>query len=253
MEKDFSVGAVIQEASVIIRKNFWGLIGQYLLIMLISFLFEIILGNAGFMAGIVIGYVLVKWALVCVQKGRVSFDDLFADLTFKKFIYFICTIILVALAIIWPTFLIMLLAISIFGIGMVASGGMMANLGAMGAIAIVALLVSFIPLILLYVPRMFAKFIAVEKNITPTKALCMSKKITKGVRAKLLWLLIVLILINIVGILCLIIGVFYTAPLTALTIAVVYKKLSRETETVSTEDLPVAEEVIVEEVDVITV
>ena len=252
MKKDFSVGAVIQEASVIIRKNFWGVIGQYALIMLISFLMEIILGNAGFIAGLVIGYVLVKWALVCVEKGRVSFDDLFAELTFKKFIYYICTILLMVLAIIWPTFIIMLVTISIYGISMVASGGMMTDLGAVGAVAVVALLISFIPLILLYIPRMFAKFIAVEKNIKPTKALRMSKKITKGVRAKLLWLLIVLILINIVGVLCLIIGVLYTAPLTALTIAVVYKKLSRETET-ATEELPVAEEVIVEEVEVITV
>ena len=250
MDKDFSVGAVIKEASVVIRKNFWGIIGQYAFIMLITILLEMMLGNAGMVAGVVIGYALVKWALVCVEKGRVTFDNIFADLTFKKFIYYICTVLLMALAIVWPMIVILFVTFFVYGISLAASGAaMVTNPEVVGGVTAVAMLVSLIPLTLLYLPRMFAKFIAVEKDITPTKALRMSKKITKGVRVKLFGLLIVLMLVNVLGVLCLIIGIFYTAPLTAITVALVYKKLSRE-EQPQAEELPVIEEVIIEEVEV---
>jgi uncharacterized membrane protein len=91
-------------------------------------------------------------------------------------------------------------------------------------------LLLIIPGIIFAVRLMFVNYIAAEKHISPMVALSESKRITKGYRWKIFGFLCVMGLINLLGLLCLIVGVLYTAPLTILATAILYKKLSGWTE-----------------------
>ncbi len=101
MKQTFSVNAVFKEAYAIMKPKFWSVIGQFLLIYVgLSVLFFILLGRGAALGGIITSFVLLRWSLSYVNKGSFSFDDIFENLTFKRFIYFILTVILVVLAII---------------------------------------------------------------------------------------------------------------------------------------------------------
>ena len=214
MEKTFSNREILKEAVAMMRPKFWSIIGQYFVIcFLLTFLFEILFGRGAFIGALIVSYIAVKWAFAYVNKGSFSFDDIFEGLTLKKFIYFVVAMFLVGLSVI---------------------GGF---------------ILVIIPGIIFAIRLAFVKYIIIDKETKPMQALRESKKITKGYRWKLFWFFLVILLINILGIICLVVGVFYTAPLTALATVIAYKKLSgRASEEVVSEH-PV--EVIVEEVEVV--
>lgn len=212
MEQIFSTGSVLKEAAAIIRTKFWAIIGQYFLIVfLLGMLFHVLFGNGAIIGSMITSYIVVKWALAYVNKGSFSFDDIFEGLTFKKFIYYVLAIILLGLSVVGGHILLI------------------------------------IPGIIFAVRLAFVKFIIIENEIKPMEALRESKRITKGYRWKLFWFFLVLLLINLLGLICLIVGIFYTAPLTALAVVIVYKKLSNRAE----ETTPVIDEVIIETVEVV--
>ena len=174
-------------------------------------LFHVLFGNGAIIGSMITSYIVVKWALAYVNKGSFSFDDIFEGLTFKKFIYYVLAIILLGLSVVGGHILLI------------------------------------IPGIIFAVRLAFVKFIIIENEIKPMEALRESKRITKGYRWKLFWFFLVLLLINLLGLICLIVGIFYTAPLTALAVVIVYKKLSNRAE----ETTPVIDEVIIETVEVV--
>lgn len=68
-------------------------------------------------------------------------------------------------------------------------------------------------------------YFIVDKGAGPIEALKMSAKATMGAKWDLLGLVIVSILINILGFLCLIVGLFATIPTVVVANALVYRKL----------------------------
>ncbi len=192
MNTIFSIRGVLREANQLMKNRRWMMIKQYLLVTVVFQVALALLLGKGAMLGTLIGvFISIKWSLAYVNKGTFSYNDIYEGVTAKQFVYFICALLLVIL--------------SIFG----------------------GFLLLIIPGIIFLVRLMFVKFITTEKEITPRMALRESKRITKGYRWKLFFLMCVLILINIVGLICLIVGVFITAPLTTLAFAVAYKKLSQ--------------------------
>ena len=210
MKQTFSVNAVFKEAYAIMKPKFWSVIGQFLLIYVgLSVLFFILLGRGAALGGIITSFVLLRWSLSYVHKGSFSFDDIFENLTFKRFIYFILTVILVVLAIV---------------------GGM---------------ILLIIPGIIFAVWVTFAKYLVIEMDLKPMEALRESKRITKGVRWKIFWFYIVSGFVLFLGFLCLIVGIFFAAPLVFIAGTVLYKKLSNQA---SVADDGEIEEVVIETV-----
>lgn len=204
MEKTFKVGAIIKEAYVIMKPKLWSAIGQYLLInFVLAILFAVLLGRGAFLGTIITTFIGIKWAFAYVKKGSFNFDDILENVTFKKFAYYICATFLVGLSVL---------------------GGF---------------ILLIVPGIIFAVRLTFAIYIAIDKDTKPMESLRESKRITKGNRWKLYWFLIVCVLINILGLLCLVVGVLFTAPLTAIATVIVYKKLS-QTETIITPEILVS-------------
>lgn len=75
---------------------------------------------------------------------------------------------------------------------------------------------------------LFPYFI-VDKGVGPIEALSLSAKATEGAKWDLLGLFFVLITINVLGALCLLIGLFITAPTTWIAHASVYRYLVKQT------------------------
>ena len=216
MEKTFSIGDAFREARAILKTNFWLIIGQYLLISLgLGIMFSVLFGRGALVGGIITGYIFAKWSLSYVRKGSFKYEDLFEGVTLTKFVYFICALFLVGISIV---------------------GG---------------LLLLVIPGIIFAVRLSFVKYLIVEKDLKPMAALRESKRITKGNRWKLFWLYVVVFLVNLLGFICIIIGLFYTLPLTRLVIASVYKKLSDDVAVEEVIIIETPEEVIVETIEVV--
>lgn len=195
MQQTFSNKAILKEARAILKEKLWPIIGQYILIVFgLGILFNVLFGRGAFIGSFITSFIMAKWALSYVKNGDFSFDQIFEGVSFKHFVYFVGAAAIVALSII---------------------GG---------------LILFIIPGIIFAVRLAFVRYIAAEKQMSPMEALRESKRITKGIRWKLFGFFSVLVLINIVGVLCLFVGVLYTAPLSIIATAVLYKKLSSQTE-----------------------
>ena len=77
---------------------------------------------------------------------------------------------------------------------------------------------------------MFFPYFIVEKKMGPVEALKASAKTTMGVKWDLFVFKIVIGIINLIGVLCLVIGIFATFPTTMVAMALVYRKLLSQTE-----------------------
>ncbi|UCD06438.1 MAG: hypothetical protein JSV98_04200 [candidate division WOR-3 bacterium] len=76
----------------------------------------------------------------------------------------------------------------------------------------------------------FFGYFVVEQGRDPVEAMRMSSRITQSVKWKLFGFGLVLALINIVGTICLFIGLLVTVPVTLLAFSFVYRKLLEQTE-----------------------
>lgn len=97
-----------------------------------------------------------------------------------------------------------------------------------GLILLGGLLLLIVPGIIWGLRYMFAGFIIMEKGLKPTEALRESARITNGHKKQLFALILATVGVNIVGALCLLVGLLVTIPVTSLAIAYAYKTLSRE-------------------------
>lgn len=95
-----------------------------------------------------------------------------------------------------------------------------------GLIVLAGLILLIVPGIIWAIQFGFFPYFMVEKNSGPMEALKKSSEITKGNKWNLFLLGLLLIGINILGALCLLIGLIVTAPLSMLAVAFIYRKLS---------------------------
>ncbi|HVZ11901.1 MAG TPA: DUF975 family protein [Patescibacteria group bacterium] len=93
-------------------------------------------------------------------------------------------------------------------------------------IVIAGFILIIIPGIYWGIKYQYYSYLMVDRGMGPIDAIKMSGKITEGVKWKLFWFKFVLAFINIAGLLCLIVGLFVTIPLTMMAEAYVYRKLS---------------------------
>ncbi len=193
MENTFSIRGAFKDASAIMKDRSWKIIKQFALISFVmQLLFIVLFSQATVAVTFLVMFAQVKWALAYVKKGSFSYDDLFEGVTFKGFVYFICAI---ALA------------------GLFAIGG---------------LILLIIPGIIIMLALYFVHVIVIDRGLSPRMAIKESARITKGNRWKLFLFLLTTVLVNILGFVCLFVGIFYTLPLTHLATISIYKKLSAE-------------------------
>lgn len=85
-----------------------------------------------------------------------------------------------------------------------------------------------VPGIIWGIKYQFFAYLIVDKNMNPMEAIKKSGEITMGNKGKLFWLGSLLILINIVGAACFMVGLFVAIPITLMAMAYVYRKLMGE-------------------------
>jgi uncharacterized membrane protein len=102
--------------------------------------------------------------------------------------------------------------------------------------SIIRTVIVFVGFVLLIVPGIifslkfqFSDYLIVDKKFDAVDSLKGSWEMTKGIKANLLIFRILLALINVVGLLCVVVGLFITVPLSMLASAYVYRKLLSQT------------------------
>lgn len=94
-----------------------------------------------------------------------------------------------------------------------------------GVAVVIGLILLVVPGIIVAMMLIFASYIVIDRGLGPIEALQESRRITKGYRWKLLGLLLAVIGINILGVLCLVIGMLVSIPVTSLALVHAYRKL----------------------------
>jgi len=107
-----------------------------------------------------------------------------------------------------------------------------------GLIVIGGIILFIVPGIYWAIKFQFFGYCVVDQKLGPVEALKKSSKITYQVKWKLLGFGLVMVGINILGFLCLFVGLFATIPTTMIAFAYVYRKLLSQTETVQVTDTP---------------
>lgn len=92
-------------------------------------------------------------------------------------------------------------------------------------IVVIGFILLIIPGIIFSIKLQFASYLVVDKNMGVTEALNKSWEMTKGVKWNLFLFGLLIFLINVIGFLCLIIGLVVTVPLSMVATAYVYRKL----------------------------
>jgi uncharacterized membrane protein len=98
-----------------------------------------------------------------------------------------------------------------------------------GLIVVVGLILLIIPGIVWAIKFQFFDYLIIDKGLGPIDALEKSSEITRGVKWDLFIFGILLGIINLMGLLCLVVGLFVTIPVTMVAIAFVYRKLLPKT------------------------
>ncbi len=193
-----------------------GILEKYsLLVLCFSLILSFVQGTAslGFM----------KIALKIGDNQPVSLGDLFPwkflwPAVLSKFI--IQLVLFIPLGVLG-----IIVAIGLIALGAVGAGGLEALTG-VGLIAIpVSLIIAVVYASYLSLRFMLTDYFIVDQGLSATKALKASSAATKGLRWSLLWTSFVLGCINILGLLLLGIGLFWTVPATILTMAHVYRQI----------------------------
>ena len=94
-----------------------------------------------------------------------------------------------------------------------------------------------IPGIIWGIKFQFFSYFIVDKGLGPIEALKRSSTITKGAKWDLFLFGLLVWLINLLGALCLLVGLFATIPTTGVAMAFVYHKLLTQTEIAQKEEI----------------
>lgn len=101
-----------------------------------------------------------------------------------------------------------------------------------GGLAIAGgLILLIIPGIIFGVSFAMYGFLIVDQNMGPIESLNASRALTKGVRWQLFLFGLLMILLNLAGLLCLVVGLFFTFPASSIAAAYVYDQLLKRDET----------------------
>ena len=101
-------------------------------------------------------------------------------------------------------------------------------------IVVVGLILVIIPGIIWSLMFMFAPFIVIDKGLGPVEALKESMRITNGHKWQLFLLGLALIGINILGVICLLVGLLVSVPVSALATVYAYRFLEHQASEVAT-------------------
>lgn len=189
-----------------LKKNFRLFLGIMLILGLVSVLPEIdkalikekksfidIINAVISLFGIILEMGLIKISLKLYDREKPKFSDLFSQ---------------------YPLFFKMLFG-SIF----------------YGLIVTLGLILLIIPGIIFGIKFYFYEYFIVDKGLGPIEALKRSWRVTKGVGWNLFFFFLLVGVINLLGALALLIGLFATIPATMLATAFVYRKLLSQIET----------------------
>jgi uncharacterized membrane protein len=110
---------------------------------------------------------------------------------------------------------------------------------------VVGLLLLIVPGVIWGITYSFALFGVVDKQMSVKDALAFSKKITEGKKWALFVFGLVLLGINVLGVLCLGVGIIVSVPLSLLMTAIVYDELQPESEELFINDNPPTQQVVV--------
>ena len=110
-----------------------------------------------------------------------------------------------------------------------------------GLIVFAGTILLIIPGIIWGIQFCFYDYFIVDKGLGPIEALKRSSAITRGVKWDLLGFFLVLLGINLLGALCLLIGLFVTIPTTMVALAFVYRKLMAQAEIVQVSETSLEE------------
>ena len=212
-----TVKGVFTEAYAIMKPKFWRVIGQYLVVFCVLGFLDYGVRNNLFLSivtSILFAFISTSISLGYAEKGNFSFRTFAKEFTLK-------------------------------GLGYFTAGYLLAKIIILGGF-----LLLIIPGIIAGIWLFLMKYIVIEEHIKPIKALKKSVALTKGHRMKIFECVFAAILLNIAGALCLLVGLLFTAPLTLIAFAVIYKKLASgpvtEEEVSSGEEIVVAPHVDVE-------
>lgn len=85
--------------------------------------------------------------------------------------------------------------------------------------------VVFLWMVYISIRFLFVEYYVIDKNAGPTKALDASTRAVRGYGWKLLWLLVLLLLLNLLGVVCIVVGLLVSVPVSALAIVHAYRQL----------------------------
>jgi uncharacterized membrane protein len=94
-----------------------------------------------------------------------------------------------------------------------------------GVITLIGFILLIIPGIIFSIRLQYVTYLIIDKNLPPVDAVKKSWEMTKGNAWNLFFLGILLFLINVLGAIILLVGLFVTVPLTMLATTFVYRKL----------------------------
>jgi len=92
-------------------------------------------------------------------------------------------------------------------------------------IVLIGLILFIIPGVIFALRIQFSKYLVIDKRLGPVEAIQKSWGMTKGISFNLFLFAILLMLINLLGLLAFIVGLFISVPLTMVANAFVYRKL----------------------------
>ena len=204
METNFTYGEVISVGWEKMKKHFWFFVGLLIVICLVQMIST---GFANlFKKNVIILYVLfiiIAWVIqILVKMGTIKItldilDKGEANLkTLFSYSHLLIKFILGAIL-----------------YGLIVLGGF---------------ILLIVPGIIWAIKYQFFAYLIVDKNLGPIEAIKKSGEITMGKKGKLFLLGLLLALINLIGAICLFVGLFVTIPVTMIAVAYVYRKLMGE-------------------------
>ncbi len=187
----FTYGEIFTHAWAKVKEHAWYIFRVFILIAIIMGVAQKLFLVTP-LIDLFVGIAIVAISLVIASGKKPTFEDLFESFkTYKITFHYFVASLLVLLSVILGTILLIL------------------------------------PGIYLAVRLQFYKFLIVEnETMSPTHALKESMRITKGKFWKLFGFVILIILLNLLGLLCLGIGLLITIPVSILAHAFLYKKLT---------------------------
>lgn len=94
-----------------------------------------------------------------------------------------------------------------------------------GVLIVIGLIFLIVPGFILAIRYFFVQYLVMDRNMGVSEAMAESARITRGHRWKLFVFLLAIVGVNILGVLCLVVGLFVSIPVTLMAVAHAYRTL----------------------------